>query len=74
MNVQHDGPELLELDQRSGDGIVVTLLWSQPSGSVFVSILDTSTGTEVRFGVAPTDALDAFHHPHAYEWLGTTGA
>ena len=55
-----------QLDQRSGDGIDVTLLWDSRSDQVFVCVVDERLGETFEFGVPPQDALDAFRHPYAY--------
>lgn len=59
-------PGLLELDHRSGNGLEVTLLWSERTGSVFVCVEDEAAGTGFDFEVDPADALEAFHHPYGY--------
>jgi hypothetical protein len=66
MNAQEEEHRILELDQRSGEGTVVTLFWSRRTGTVFVSVEDTATNVEFHFPVEPANALDAFHHPYAY--------
>lgn len=66
MHATVDLPELRELDQRSGGGIEVTLVWSERTGSVFVIVEDEQTNTGFHFAVDPDDALTAFHHPYAY--------
>jgi len=58
--------ELHELDQRSGDGFEVTLLWSKRTGAVVVCVDDERTNTGFHVVVEPAHALDAFHHPYAY--------
>ena len=55
-----------ELDQRTGDGISVTLLWSAQTNRVFISVLEQRHGVAFEFEVAAADARDAFHHPYAY--------
>ena len=55
-----------ELDQRSGNGLEVTLLWSRRTGSVFVCVEDDQAGTGFHFAVDPADALEAFRHPYGY--------
>jgi len=57
---------LCELDQRSGNGLEVTLLWSERTGTVFVCVEDEHSGTGFHFAVDPADALEAFHHPYGY--------
>lgn len=55
-----------QLDQRSGDGIDVTLLWDSRSNEVFLTVVDERLGETLEFGVPPASALDAFRHPYAY--------
>jgi hypothetical protein len=56
-----------ELNTRVTDGLHVTLLWSETTGEVAVSVDDRKTGdsfvVEVREGER---AMDVFHHPYAY--------
>lgn len=59
-------PGLRELDQRSGGGLEVTLLWSQLSGSLYVCVEDLQANKGFHFAVDPAEALDAFHHPFGY--------
>lgn len=61
-----------ELDQRTGDGFTVTLLWSEDTGSVFVCVDDERTEEAFHFPVDPADALEAFRHPYAYSTLSRT--
>ena len=55
-----------ELDQRSGGGTTVTLLWSPETNCVLVSVLEERHGLSFEFEVAGADAADAFHHPYIY--------
>ena len=55
-----------ELDSRSGDGIDVTLLWSQNANRVWISVVDEKSGDWFEQDVHPALALDAFQHPYAY--------
>lgn len=55
-----------ELDQRTSDGITVTMLWNAETNRVFVSVLDERHGVSFEFMVPPADAADAFHRPYAY--------
>jgi len=57
---------LRELDQRSGNGLEVTLLWSERTGAVFVRVEDERTDTGFHFAVDPAEALEAFRHPYGY--------
>jgi hypothetical protein len=58
-----------ELDQRTSDGVTVTLLWSAETNRVFVSVVEERHGVSFEFAVAAADAADAFHHPYAYAAL-----
>jgi hypothetical protein len=62
--------ELRELDQRSADGLVVTLLWSERTGSVFICVEDKATGEGFHFAIDPADAMEALHHPYGYNRRG----
>jgi hypothetical protein len=56
-----------ELHSRSGDGIVVRLLWRDADGCVFVTVTDSKENAEFCLEVHdPARALDVFHHPFAY--------
>jgi hypothetical protein len=55
-----------ELDHRESDGIAVTLLWYDDTDRVVVRLVDSRTEEEFELEVAAREALDAFHHPHAY--------
>jgi hypothetical protein len=66
MHIDFDHPGLRELDQRSGGGLEVTLLWSERTGSVFVCVEDEHANTGFHFAVDPADALEAFRHPYGY--------
>jgi hypothetical protein len=66
MHTDLNRPELRELDQRSADGLEVTLLWSERTGSVFVCVEDKTASKGFHFTVDPTDALEAFRHPYGY--------
>jgi hypothetical protein len=66
VNLGERGTGPRELDHRESDGIAVTLLWFEESDRVVVRVVDSRTEEEFELKVAPRDALDAFHHPHAY--------
>jgi hypothetical protein len=68
MKAGHSG--LRELDQRSGNGLEVTLLWSERTGSVFVCVEDEQLRSGFHFAVDPADALEAFRHPYGYSRRG----
>ena len=55
-----------ELDQRSADGIDVTLFWNRTTNRVWVAVADGRRGHGFELDVDPSDALDAFRHPYAY--------
>ena len=55
-----------ELAQRRSGTDEVLLLWHPGSERVEVSVRDVATGEGFRIDVAPSSAIDAFHHPHAY--------
>jgi hypothetical protein len=55
-----------ELDSRSSDGIDVTLLWSEQTNRVWISVVDEKSGDWFEQDVHPALALDAFQHPYAY--------
>jgi hypothetical protein len=55
-----------ELDFRESAGLQVTLLWQAVGNRIWVRVRDARTADAFAFGVAPADALDAFHHPFAY--------
>ncbi len=63
-NATHPGVH--ELDERTGDGFRVTLLWSEYTGAVFVCVEHDLTNEGFHFAVDPADALEAFRHPYAY--------
>ena len=58
--------EIRELDVRESAGLQVTLLWQVVGNRIWVRVRDIRTDDAFAFGVAPADALDAFHHPFAY--------
>jgi hypothetical protein len=60
-------PAIHELDQRSNDGIDVSLRWNSLTNRVSVAVEDQRTGEFFELPVVdPEDALIAFHHPYAY--------
>ena len=56
-----------ELAHRAGDGFDVTLLWDSAANQVFVAVAEERTGAWFTRDVRAADALQAFHHPFAYE-------
>ena len=47
----------VELADRAGDGLEVRLYWNDTDGRVKVTVTH----------LAPPDAMEAFHHPFAYQ-------
>jgi hypothetical protein len=66
VNLDERRPVARELDHRESDGLSVTLLWHEDSNRVVIRVVDSRTEEEFELDVAASDALDAFHHPHAY--------
>ena len=59
-----------ELDQRTSDGIEVTLLWTEATNLVTIAVVDLRSAEELEFEVDGSCALDAFNHPYAYAATG----
>ncbi len=55
-----------ELAQRLSGADEVLLLWHPESDRVELSVRNLATGVGCEIEIAPTDAIDAFHHPFAY--------
>jgi hypothetical protein len=55
-----------ELDQRTGHGVTVSLLWNAETDCVFVSVVEERNLSSFEFEVPGADAAEAFHHPYAY--------
>ena len=54
-----------ELDQRTADGLTVTLEWNPATAALRVVVLDRESAA-VSFAVRAADASDAFVHPFVY--------
>ena len=54
-----------ELDQRTADGLAVTLEWNPTTDALRIVVVDHASET-VRFPVRAADASDAFVHPFIY--------
>jgi hypothetical protein len=54
-----------ELDQRTADGLTVTLEWNPASAALRVVVLDRESEA-VSFAVRAEDASNAFIHPFVY--------
>jgi hypothetical protein len=57
-----------ELANRSGDGVEVTLVWSQSDGfdELVVCVSDIRAGAYFEIPAEPGSALDVYYHPFAY--------
>ena len=60
------GRTVVELASRWNDGIMVTLFWEPHGDALTVTVQDEKSGEAFELDVAPSMALDAFHHPYAY--------
>ena len=70
----HWDNDLIELAERSNDGIEVRLLWRPGAGEVVLVVSDDRTGASFGVGVPGDRALDAFRHPFVYvEPVGLLG-
>jgi hypothetical protein len=56
----------IELANRQGDGIDVTLWWSPADDSVAVEVLHFASESTFELEVDRDRALEAFYHPFAY--------
>lgn len=56
----------IDLANRRGDGIDVTLWWSPAENSVSVEVLHLASDSSFELSVERARALDAFYHPFAY--------
>ena len=57
----------VELADRAGDGLEVRLYWNDTDGRVKVTVTHLATDRVAQLDVAPGDAMEAFHHPFAYQ-------
>ncbi|HEY3921904.1 MAG TPA: hypothetical protein VGL76_07295 [Gaiellaceae bacterium] len=58
--------DLIELAERSRDGVEVRLLWHRNGGEVVLRVADDKTGEAFELQIAPERAMDAFRHPFVY--------
>lgn len=63
-----------ELDERSGDGLVVTLQWDRACDIVRVLIEDERTGDTFVVYPEAWEVLEAFEHPFRFHPLRVTVA
>lgn len=54
-----------QLDQRTADGIAVTLEWNPATDALRIVVVDRESEA-VAFPVSAADASDAFVHPFVY--------
>ena len=57
---------LIELAERSGDGVSVRLLWRAGTEEVVLEVNDEKLGTSFELEVPGDRAMDAFRHPFVY--------
>ena len=57
---------LIELAERSNDGVEVRLLWDRGADEVVLEVYDDKTGTLTEVQVPRDRAMDAFRHPFVY--------
>ena len=57
---------LIELAERTGDGIEVRLLWRRGTDEVVLEVTDDRTGASFELQVPGDRAMDAFRHPFTY--------
>ena len=62
----HLDNDLIELAERSDNGIDVRLLWRRGAGEVVLVVSDELTGASFGIDVPGDRALDAFRHPFLY--------
>ena len=62
----HLDNDLIELAERSNNGIDVRLLWRRGAAEVVLVVSDDRTGASFGVGVPGDRALDAFRHPFLY--------
>ena len=57
---------VVELAERIGDGLEVTLFWNRRSGRLWVDVLHVATGESLRIEASPASALDVYYHPFSH--------
>lgn len=62
---QNDGGSI-EIDQRDGPGLKVTLVRSRRHGNLMVLVNDLAEGRSFLIQARPDNAKDVFDHPFAY--------
>ena len=56
----------VELDNRQGDGFVVSLEWDRSTGATRVVVADSRSASVTVIEVPGVRAADAFRHPFRY--------
>ena len=65
---RHDAsapPRLVELAERTGDGLQVVLYWDRLTGRLWVDVINRD-GVTMVVEAPPDRALDVFYHPFAH--------
>jgi len=57
---------LIELAERTNDGLGIRLLWNRGTGAVVLEVTDGKTDTILEVQVPADRAMDAFRHPFVY--------
>jgi hypothetical protein len=58
--------ELIELAERTNEGLCVRLLWRRGADEVVLEVNDEQSGDSFEVDVPGPRALDAFRHPFVY--------
>lgn len=58
---------IVDIADRHSDDLDVVLLWARRSGRIWVTVTHRRSGRTARINATPTNALDVFNHPFAYE-------
>jgi hypothetical protein len=58
-------PRVVELAERTGDGLQVVLYWDRLTGRLWVDVINRD-GVTMVVDAPPDRALDVFYHPFAY--------
>jgi hypothetical protein len=56
----------VELAQRKGDSVAVSLLWRREDNRLKVAVAVTSAGVDFELDALVENAFDLFYHPFAY--------
>jgi hypothetical protein len=58
---------VVELAERHSTDLDVVLFWARGSSRLWVSVTHRRSGQSARIEATPTNALDVFRHPFAYD-------